>query len=251
MDFDFTGQTVAVTAAGSGFGRDIAASFARRGARVFASDISSHGLEETAAIAPMRTRMLDVTDRAAAQAWIREIEDATGKAVGVLVNNAGGSVGRTPANIEDVSDKDWDSIVEVNLGATFNLCRAVAPAMKHSGRGCIVNISSGAGLRASFFNIQAYGSAKHGVIGLTKILAQELGGHGITVNSVAPGFVITCERQRAKWEGYGEDGRRDLLKRIAMRRLATSQEVADAVLFFASPLGAGITGEVLGVGLTA
>jgi len=138
-------------------------------------------------------------------------------------------------------------VLAVNLGAAFALSRAAAPGMKRAGRGRIVNISSGAGLQASLTGIQAYASAKHAVVGLTRQLAHELGPHGITVNSVAPGLIPSNPASAAQWEGYGPARQEAILGAIALRRLGTPQDIANAVLFFASPLADFVNGQVLQV----
>src|SRR5215813_6501381 len=107
-----------------------------------------------------RNRGAGLTDRAAAAAWIARIEQTTGGAVDVLVNNAGGVAGQEMRPIEEVPDADWDRIFAVNIGAAFTLSRAVAAGMKRAGSGRIINISSGAGLGPSLTGIQAYCSAK-------------------------------------------------------------------------------------------
>jgi 3-oxoacyl-[acyl-carrier protein] reductase len=188
MQIRFDGKTVAVSGAGHGFGRCIAETFAGLGARVFGCDLSAAELAETAKTG-VTTKVVDLTDRAAATGWIAQIEQTIGGAIDVLVNNAGGVAGQEMRPIEEVPDSDWDRIFAVNIGAAFVLSRAAASGMKRARSGRIVNISSGAGLAPSLTGIQAYAAAKHAVVGLTRQLAHELGPYGITVNSVAPGFI--------------------------------------------------------------
>ncbi|MFC1575993.1 SDR family NAD(P)-dependent oxidoreductase, partial [Gemmatimonadota bacterium] len=138
-------------------------------------------------------------------------------------------------------------IFDVNLNGAFHFSQAVTPGMKGEGWGRIVNISSGAGLRVSLTGIQAYASAKAGLIGLTRQLAHELGPHGITVNCIAPGFIRSNPNTERQWESYGPEGQRRLVESIATRRLGTPQDIAHAVLFFASPYASWITGQTLSV----
>ena len=245
MQIRFDGKTVVVSGAGHGFGRCIAETFAGLGARVYGCDLSAAELAETAK-AGVSTEVLDLTDRAAAAAWIVEIEQTTGGAVDVLVNNSGGVAGQEMQPIEEIPDADWDRIFAVNIGAAFALSRAVAAGMKRAGSGRIVNISSGAGLAASLTGIQAYCSAKHAVVGFTRQLAHELGPFGITV-SVAPGFIRSNPASEKQWAGYGEEGQRALVERIAMKRLGTAQDIANSVVFFASGLAGFVNGQVLAV----
>ena len=171
-----------------------------------------------------------------------------GGAVDVLVNNAGGVLGQVGKPIEDVTRDEWQSIFDVNATGAFWMAQAVAPAMKAAGAGRIINISSGAGLGVSLTGIQAYASAKAAQIGLTRQLAHELGPHGITVNNIAPGFVRSNPTTEKQWQSYGEEGQRELVEGIAMRRLGTPADIANAVLFLASDYAGWITGEVLRVG---
>lgn len=247
MQIRFDGKTVAVTGAGHGFGRAIARTFAGLGARVFATDVAGEGLAATAAGLDIDTHVVDLRDRAAAAAWIAGIERAAGGAIDVLVNNAGGVAGQGPLPLEDVSDTDWNVIFDINVNAAFALCRAAVPGMKRAGGGRIVNISSGAGLQPSLTGIQAYCSAKHAVVGLTRQLAHELGAYNITVNSVAPGFIRTNAATERQWASYGPEGQQALVERIAMKRLGSAQDIANAVVFFASDLAGFVNGQVLQV----
>lgn len=246
MEIRFDNKVVAISGAGHGFGRCIAQTFAGLGARVFGCDLSAAELAETAK-AGVTTAVVDLTDRAAGAAWIAGVERAAGGAVDILVNNSGGVAGQEPRPLEEVPDADWDRIFAVNVGAAFVLSRAAAPAMKRAGSGRIVTISSGAGLQASLTGIQAYCSAKHAVVGLTRQLAHELGPYGITVNSVAPGFQRSNPASEQQWVGYGEAGQQALVRGIAMQRLGAPEDIANAVVFFASDLAGFVNGQILQV----
>jgi 3-oxoacyl-[acyl-carrier protein] reductase len=242
----FEGRTALVTGAAHGFGRAIALAFASEGARVFAADVNETGLGETASLGGVETLGFDVGDREAVRAAVAEIE-TRGEPVDILVNNAGGVRGQVGRPLEEISAADWQAIFDANLTGAFFLAQAVAPAMKRRGWGRIVNISSGAGLGVSLTGIQAYASAKAGQIGLTRQLAHELGPFGITVNNVAPGFVRSNPTTERQWEAMGEEGRRRLVQSIALRRLGSPSDIANAVLFFASDEAGWISGQVLGV----
>ena len=165
----------------------------------------------------------------------------------MLVCNAGGVAGQAHKPLEQVGDDDWDRVIGVNLGAAFALCRAAAPAMKNAGQGVIVTITSGAALQASLTGVQAYCSAKHALLGLTRQLAHELGPHGIRVNSVAPGFVRTNPATERQWASYSPQKQRELVEGVALKRLGTVDEIAKAVMFFASDLASFVNGQVLAV----
>jgi len=155
-----------------------------------------------------------------------------------------GQVGRP---LEKISPKEWRDIFEVNVTGAFFVAQAVAPAMKTARYGRIINISSGAGLGVSLTGIQAYASAKAAQIGLTRQLAHELGPWSITVNNIAPGFVRCNPNTEKQWASYGPDGQRAIIERTALRRLGTPEDIANAVLFFASDQSSWITGQVLSV----
>jgi 3-oxoacyl-[acyl-carrier protein] reductase len=244
MDIRFDGRTVLVTGAGHGIGRGIAHAFAGLGARTIAADVNAAGLVETRAGGPknLETLTLDVADRAAVQAAVASIG-----AVDILVHSAGGVRGQVGRPVEDIPEADWHAILAVNLTGAFLMAQAVIPAMKAAGRGRIVTISSGAGIGVSLTGIQAYAAAKAGEIGLTRQLAHELGPFGITVNSVAPGFVRSNPTTERQWDAYGPERQQRLVQAIALRRLGTVADITHAVLFLASDFAEWISGQTLSV----
>ena len=250
METAFRDKTVIVTGAGHGFGRAIARAFAVRGAWVFGCDINEGALAVTAREAPAGDRLsvgrLDVTDRAAVRTYVDAAQARTG-AVDILVNNAGGVLGQVGQPIEAVAAEDWQALVDVNMTAVFTMAQAVAAAMKAKGSGRVVNISSGAGLRYSLTGIQAYAAAKAGQIGLTRQLAFELGPYGITVNSIAPGFVRSNPASERQWHAMKAEGQAALIESMATRRLGSVDDIVHAVLFFASGQSGWITGQILSV----
>jgi len=189
---------------------------------------------------------LDVTREDDVEAFVGRVDAAEGR-VDILVNTAGGVLGQVGRPIESVSGADWERVIAVNLTGTFHAARAVAPAMKRGRYGRIVNISSGAGRSVSLTGIQAYASAKAGQLGLTRQLAHELGPWGITVNAVAPGFVLSNPATERQWESYGPEGQRALVDGIALRRLGEPEDIAHGVLFFASDYARWCTGQALSI----
>jgi 3-oxoacyl-[acyl-carrier protein] reductase len=248
MRYDFSGKLVLVTGAGHGLGRAIAVAFAGLGADVFALDLADDRLAETAREGGERchAHRLDVADRDAVQALVADIQRDRGP-VAILVNCAGGVRGQIGRPLEEITPTDWQSIVDANLSGAFWCTQAVAPAMKAQGHGRVINISSRAGLATSLTGIQAYASAKAGLIGLTRQLGHELGPFGITVNSIAPGFIRSNPTTERQWEAMGQEGQGRLVEGIAMRRLGTPDDIVHGVLFFASDLASWITGQVLSI----
>ncbi|WP_428375405.1 SDR family NAD(P)-dependent oxidoreductase [Lichenicoccus sp.] len=244
MRIGFAGQRALVTGAGHGIGRGIAQALARLGARTLAIDVNADGLAETAAGAEgsLRIAVTDVTDAVS----IRRATDTFGPA-DILVHSAGGVCGQVGKPAEEVTAAEWQAILSVNLTGAFLMAQAVAPDMKAAGRGRIVSISSGAGRGISLTGIQAYAAAKAGAIGLTRQLAHEFGPFGITVNSIAPGFVRSNPATERQWESYGPDGQQRLVESVAMRRLGTVDDIVHAVLFLASDFAGWINGQTLSV----
>lgn len=241
MRVDLAGRKALVTGAGQGIGRGIALALRDAGAEVLATDI------DDAALAPLRKEkvpvaVMDVTDPDA----VKSLVDLHGP-VEIAVHVAGGVRGQVGRPVETISPEDWQAIVAVNQTAAFYLARAVVPGMKSRGWGRIVTISSRAGLDVSLTGIQAYASAKAGQIGLVRQLGHELGQHGITVNSVAPGFVRSNPSTEKQWEALGPEGQQKLTEGIAMRRLGTVEDIASAVVFLTSDQAGWITGQVLSV----
>ena len=252
------GRTAIVTGAANGIGRAICVGLAREGAAVWGCDVLEAELEETrraaeaagarpaGAALPARAAVVDVRDADAVREFVTRAETETGR-VDVLVNTAGGVAGQVMRPVEEVSDADWRVIFAVNLDGAFHFTRAVAPAMKRAGRGAIVNISSGAGRSYSLTGIQAYASAKAGLIGFTRQTARELGAHGIRVNCVAPGFVRSNPASERQWQAMGEAGQQRLVDSIALRRIGTPEDIARAVLFFCGDDAGYVTGQTISV----
>jgi 3-oxoacyl-[acyl-carrier protein] reductase len=220
------GRTAVVTGTAHGIGAAIAAALRADGALV-------HGVDKDDA---------DLTNPAAVRDWFGGLGP-----VDILVNNAGGVCGQVGQPLEQVTDLAWRAVVDANLTSAFLCTRAVVPGMKERRRGRIINISSAAGLQTSKTGIQAYASAKAGQIGFTRQMALELGPYGITVNCIAPGFILSNPATQRQWDGYGQDGQRELVAGIALRRLGDPADIANGVRFFAAEQSSWVTGQTIAI----
>lgn len=225
-DAPLQGQVAVVTGTAQGIGAATADRLERDGARVHRVDRDD----------------VDLSDTAATEAWFAEVGD-----VDVLVNVAGGVVGQTHTPIDELTDDAWDAVFAANLLTTRNCTRAAARVMKRRGYGRIVVIASGAGRSVSLTGIQAYTAAKAAQIGFTRQMAHELGPHGITVNCIAPGFVLSNPSTIAQWDSYGPEGQRALVERIAVRRTGQPEDIARGVAFFVAPDAGWVSGQTLSI----
>lgn len=230
------GRVAVVTGAAHGIGGAIADALAADGAKVHRVD------KEPTALDGSPLTAADLTDPAA----VSDFFAAVGP-VDILVNAAGGVVGQVGRPLEEVPDKAWHAVLAANLTTTFLCTRAAVPSMKQRGWGRIVTISSAAGLTVSKTGIQAYTSAKAGQLGFTRQMAHELGPFGITVNCIAPGFILSNPTTQVQWDSYGPDGQRALLAGIATGRLGQPADIANGVLFFASEKSDWVTGQVIAI----
>jgi 3-oxoacyl-[acyl-carrier protein] reductase len=236
---DFTGKTALVTGSGRGIGRTIAEQFAANGANVVVCDIDEATATQTAADLGERALGVraDVTSEAEIEALLKAAVDRFSR-LDILVNNAG--ITRDGLLVR-MSAADWDTVLDINLKGTFLVSKAAARIMMKQRSGRIVNIASVVGLGGNAGQTN-YSASKAGMIGLTKSAARELAGRGITVNAVAPGYIATDMTGKLP-----EAAREEFLKRVFIGREGTPQDVASAVLFFASDQASYITGQVLAI----
>jgi len=243
MQTDFRGSTVLVTGGTRGIGRTLVDAFADAGANVAFTFRSSTDAAAALvdALEEQGTEVMslqgDVADLETAQAHLDAVLDRW-DTLDVLVNNAG--ITRDGLLLR-MSETDWDDVLDTNLKGVFNFCKAAYMPMMRQQSGSIVNISSVVGTTGNAGQTN-YAASKAGIVGFSKSLAKELGSRGVTVNVVAPGYV-----QTDMTDELDDDTRETILDAVPLDRLAEPHEIADAVLFLASPVADYITGHVLHV----
>jgi len=239
-----------VTGGARGMGLAIAKALYQEGSRVAILDIDEKGVAEAAKQLDEKQdrvigRKIDVTKRSDVHPFVQEMKRLWGS-VDILVNNAGGAL-NTPYALDEIQEKDWNLVVDVNLKGAFLCCQAVIPEMVKQRGGIIVNISALAGhWRASLAGVQ-YTAAKAGVEGLTRQLAYDWGKAGIRVNAVAPTVTMTGDRIQSLWDNKSEEEKKKVLSNIPLGRLGTPEEVASVVVFLASDESSYITGITIDV----
>lgn len=243
MILDFSDQVVLVTGGTRGIGRAIVEAFASAGARVGFTYRSSEE-EAEALVARLRAAGTDAialrgdaAEAGSAEAAVSAVMDRWGR-IDVLVNNAG--VTRDALMLR-MTEEDWDAVLDTNLKSVFHFSKAAYRVMMKQRSGRIVNLSSVVGITGNAGQTN-YSASKAGIIGFSKSLAKELGSRGVTVNVVAPGYVMTEMTER-----LSEAAKEAFLKSIPLQRGATAAEIASAVLFLASKEAGYITGHVLQV----
>jgi 3-oxoacyl-[acyl-carrier protein] reductase len=240
--FSLQGQVTLVTGASRGIGAAIADALGAAGAVVIGTATSEAGAaaisEHFASLGISgRGAVLDISDREAATALVKDVAGAEG-AVTILVNNAG----ITRDNLlMRMKDEEWDDVIATNLSGLYHLSKSCLRGMMKARTGRVINIASVVGVMGNAGQAN-YAAAKAGIIGFSKSMAREVGSRGITVNVVAPGFI-----QTDMTEALGEEQRAAMVGQIPLQRLGNPEDVANAVLFLASPAGSYVTGDTLHV----
>ncbi len=230
-----------VTGAATGIGYAVAKLFLEEGAIVAMADINEERVKSAAAelsgLGTVRAYALDISKREACAAMVDKVLQEFGR-VEVLVNNAGIT---SDAQFYKMSDEQWDRVINVNLNGVFNMSKAVVAAMMERKYGKIVNCSSVSAYNGNFGQAN-YAASKAGIMGMTRVMGKELGKHGITVNAVAPGSILT-----EMYAAVPEEVKQKKLQAIPLRRYGTPEEAAQLIAFLASEEANYITAQTITV----
>jgi NAD(P)-dependent dehydrogenase (short-subunit alcohol dehydrogenase family) len=240
----FAGKVAFVTGAANGIGRAAALAFAREGANVVAADVSEQSNQETARmIEEAGGRALavrcDVTRAEDVKAALDKAVEAFGR-LDFAFNNAG--VEQATAALADITEEEWDRIISIDLRGVFLCMKYEIPLLFKQGGGTIVNTSSGAGVKG-FTGGAAYGAAKHGVVGLTKVAALDYAPSNIRVNAVCPGIIDTPMMQR--FSGGTPEGRERVIAQEPIGRMGKPEEIAATVIWLCSDAASFVIGHAL------
>ncbi len=239
---DFKGQVAMVTGGGRGIGRAIAEGLAQRGCHIVIADINPDEAREAAAVlTSLGVKAMGITLDVSNSEEVKKVFENIRKEfnrIDILVNNAGIT---KDGLLLRMKEEDWDSVMDINLKSVFLCSKEAIKDMSQQRYGRIVNISSVAAFMGNPGQAN-YGASKAGIVGLTKTLAKEYAGRGITANAVAPGFI-----QTAMTDVLPEKVKEEIKKQVPLGRFGTVKDVADAVIFLASPDSGYITGQVIHV----
>lgn len=240
---DLSGKCVLVTGAAGGLGRAFADAFAQAGAAVAVADIDGAGAAQTAGLIRDRggqaiAHAVDVTSAGSIDTLMRFVV-AKLDGIDVLVNNAAIYAGLRRERFEDISERDWDRVMNVNVKGAWLMTKGVVPHLRARGGGAIVNISSATVMSGSPLWLH-YVASKGAIIAMTRAMARELGDDRITVNAIAPGFTLT-QASLDLMDNAADYG----VSRGALKRAADAGDMVGAALFFASPGASFVTGQTL------
>jgi len=234
---ELKGKVVLVTGGTRGIGRAIAERFKSLGSIVYITGTNEERTKTVAEEMGVNGVKMDVTNREEVKRVVSEIIEKEER-IDVLINNAG--ITRDTLFLR-MKEEDWDAVIDTNLNGVYNVTRAVVPYMVKKRSGNIINISSVIGFTGNVGQVN-YASTKSALVGFTKSLAKELGGRGIRVNCIAPGYITTDMTEKIP-----EKIKQEILKSIPLKREGKPEEVADVCIFLASDMASYITGTVIHV----
>lgn len=237
------GRVTVITGGGNGIGKSCAIRMAQEGARIALIDLEADALEHAKAEietsgGQVLTVSADCLDRAAIERFVQQVEDELG-GIDILVNNVGQGARERKTTFLESEEDVWRFVIEINLFTTMRFSRMIAPAMVRRGHGRIINMSSESALIGPVGS-HDYSAAKAGILGFTRAVARELAPHGITVNAVCPGPIMT----RALEQSAGDEARKAMAS-IPVGFVGATEDIAGMVAYLASDEGRFVTGQTL------